>query len=370
MKPERIAERNGYTLIEYLALIAIASILLGLIVPAIYAAREASKRRQCTAHLKTIGEAVHGFHQKQGGLPPICLFAGRPTIFAFLLPYLNEQHLQDKMVEDGLFRKADETQKTVIVLCDRSWYDKLKSEEKTAFSSVNSFKCPNRHGGVASTPDGDDDPSGGPQADYVTLIATWNGNKTDWVRFCEIKPYEPNPKNRETSPFRLPQLTFLPQEMLPAKETPGRHESHNKMIVDWKFTDRMDRWADGAGNQYIFAEKHIPRWALGGTDRTKSLWDGSWHAVHILTGDKGYVCNTARLIPREGTLDAIDPHLPSSEQMPYLCGELQQTIGSSHPGILCNILVGDGSVRPLWLNTSPELVWRMTHVNDALIEKQ
>jgi len=106
-RPSTIS-RRGFTLVELLVVIAIIGILIGLLLPAINAAREAGRRTACTNNLKQIGLALINCHDETGCFPPGYRAAGTYVDgatdttpgwgwAAYILPYLEEPQVYESI---------------------------------------------------------------------------------------------------------------------------------------------------------------------------------------------------------------------------------------------------------------------------------
>jgi prepilin-type N-terminal cleavage/methylation domain-containing protein len=112
-RKRRLATRSvGFTLVELLVVIAIIGVMVGLLLPAVQAAREAARRMQCSNNLKQIGLALHNYESAHRTFPPG--FISRTTgpwpgggndpvpeigpgwsLFAMILPQLEQSNLHD-----------------------------------------------------------------------------------------------------------------------------------------------------------------------------------------------------------------------------------------------------------------------------------
>lgn len=95
--------QRAFTLVELLVVIAIIGVMVGLLLPAVQAARESARRMQCSNNLKQIGLALHNYHASYdllpfswgGTTPP----SGSPGYSAIsqILPFMEQSALHESI---------------------------------------------------------------------------------------------------------------------------------------------------------------------------------------------------------------------------------------------------------------------------------
>jgi prepilin-type N-terminal cleavage/methylation domain-containing protein len=83
-------KRRAFTLVELLVVIAIIGVLVALLLPAIQAAREASRRSTCANHLRQLGLALQMHHDARQVFPTGAMMGEGSMWSLNILPYLEQ----------------------------------------------------------------------------------------------------------------------------------------------------------------------------------------------------------------------------------------------------------------------------------------
>jgi type II secretory pathway pseudopilin PulG len=86
---------TGLTLVELLVVIAIIGLLVGMLLPAVQAARESARRTTCGNHLKQLSLAIAQYESQNGVLPPGAVWGNaaagrRGSLLVHILPHVEQ----------------------------------------------------------------------------------------------------------------------------------------------------------------------------------------------------------------------------------------------------------------------------------------
>lgn len=98
---------SGFTLVELLVVIAIIGVLVGLLLPAVQAAREASRRSTCSNQMKQIGLACLLYEEQNGEFPPAYTakealpgkgqIRWEHSLMTFILPFVEQGNVAERV---------------------------------------------------------------------------------------------------------------------------------------------------------------------------------------------------------------------------------------------------------------------------------
>lgn len=169
-----VHRRSAFTLVELLVVIAIIGVMVGLLLPAVQAARESARRTQCSNQIRQIGLALHNYMSVHVSLPfgkgpsyPGAPVYARWSQHALMLPFLEQSALWEKCD----FSYPPETPGMGGVLAFMPAYANPNGANAIASRTVVAgFFCPSD-----STPS---DPWQG-QNNYVANQGSWLCDRTD-----------------------------------------------------------------------------------------------------------------------------------------------------------------------------------------------
>ena len=125
---KRIDTQRGFTLVELLVVIAIIGILIGMLLPAVQAVREAARRTTCANNLVQIGLAMHNYEFAFGSLPPGCVDKQGPiqnvtgggaqhvSWTVHILRFIEQNGIADNFdIEAGTYAQANAPARAMVI---------------------------------------------------------------------------------------------------------------------------------------------------------------------------------------------------------------------------------------------------------------
>jgi len=313
----------GFSLVELLVVMSIISVLIGLLLPAVQAAREASRRAQCINNLHQIGlavlhhESAHQYFPTSGwgwrwvGDPDRGTDENQPGGWIYnILPYLEQQAVHDLgMGKDANAKLEMATRMQETVVPGLNCPTRRPSEQFQRQPDRFVYNC-------ASQPETE------ARSDYAI-------NAGD----LRIVMGE-GPRSYDDKDYKWPDMS---------KMTGVSYLRSKVRSADIK---------DGASNTYLVGEKWVsPERYFDG----KSYGDDN----SIYQGAAHDICRWVAIKPGQPW-----PPLPDNTDAKDSDDRLSARFGSCHPG-LWNVALCDGSVHTLSLGIDPETHRRLGCRNDG-----
>lgn len=139
-RPPRTAA--AFTLVELLVVIAIIAVLVGLLLPAVQAAREASRRTQCGSNLHQVGVALQAYHDRARAFPPGARYRPEDSTWGYswrvlILPEMEQRSLFDQIapLPDGSSVKWPSEVRVNSYLCPSAEVEQLAPDRQLSHYS-------------------------------------------------------------------------------------------------------------------------------------------------------------------------------------------------------------------------------------------
>ncbi|MCG8450769.1 MAG: DUF1559 domain-containing protein [Pirellulales bacterium] len=322
---------HGFTLVELLVVIAIIGTLVGLLLPAVQAARESARRSQCQNNLKQIGLALLNYESSRDSLPPMGgtgLTPNGETIgddFSWqiqILPYSEEASIYDRLNQNNW----------------RRGYAGEAPENKEVFvdHTISTHICPSSDmEQIDTTGSG----TGMPRPFYTGIHGS---GRTEL------------PSGAETEGF----ASEVSGDSLGLISDRGAFQRNNAV--------RLSQITDGASNTLMVGEQSDFLFHVGGglgESEDDYYFDGRSDCTHTLM--MGFANGDTRIFNTTVLLYPINHRDTADDGILGNCGR-NRPLTSPHPGGVLAVLV-DGSVQFLSNDTNQQTLFNLADRDDGFL---
>ena len=330
--------RAGFTLVELLVVIAIIGILIALLLPAVQAAREASRRSACQNNLRQIGLAAQNFHDSRKAFPPLRLAGGDgwATFWVMILPYVEQGSLATTW--DLTKRYSQQTVQARQIQVP-SYY--CPSRRSSGLSIAQNFYVTD-----ASPPPAINSAEGlQPRFSTANNASGATGDYAACVGDMRGTPNNPNAQNWFNTNSNGAIIIGTPTP------TVATNSPQTLVLTTWSLNVRFNDIRDGSTSTILAGEKHVPNGMFGNLKVGDGpIYSGAWSAFPgRIAGIEDPLARSATdITPSGGIVDGI----------------YARKFGSWHPGV-CQFVFCDGSVRALRTTIDLANLRRLAVRNDS-----
>ena len=315
-----MVERKAFTLVELLIVIAIIAMLIGLLLPAVHAGREAARRMQCANNLRQMGLGSMQYEDAVGKIVPGTITTeGQVTWQALLMPY---------MELNSLYEQID---------ISRTWYSFPK---ETVTQQIDLYYCPSRSRSTRLSQDrnsayGFTQTDGGALSDYAMNGGDGSLHQFDSGSRSGVTGFGDGRGNG---------VAVIPGMRVPRTKTP----QGETVVKNWQWAClSSSQIIDGHSKTLLFGEKFVHRehqGILGWGDGT--LWAGEGPQSPMRVAGTNYP-------------------LSKSDNDSSVTRGLNMPFGSSHDSQVCQFVFVDGHVESLSPSIEVGVLGRMSVRNDG-----